>query len=209
MKPTKNPQKRQKNKSDKVERVSNAIVNIMYLKGIEKLTLSQVARSAHVSRAWIYEYIGATREELIELAAKHLGEAMILFKMPRSSADQLSWLENEIQRLDCNLKNIEAYEKVFPIYFRYRGTSTALGDKIEEVETLYHGECVKELENIFGLSKEQASTVSMTIGNTKLGLMHRWLTISKKEDSQKTKILEHYRNMLKGLMTSFTPSMQD
>ena len=69
-------------KQEKLEKVAAACLSIVHAQGPRALTLSRVARSAGVSRAWIYKYIGGSHDELIECAAEYFGKIYSRLEKP-------------------------------------------------------------------------------------------------------------------------------
>lgn len=79
-------------KEERFRRVCEAVLATLLRGGPDALAVSTLARKAGVSRAWIYKYVGADQDALLEAAAHVVGDAFI--DRDRSyTSDGTSWAE--------------------------------------------------------------------------------------------------------------------
>lgn len=188
-------------KEEKVARVCEAILEIIWTSGLSSVTHSRAARRARVSRPWIYSYIGKTREDLIDCAVNYFGQVFSLMGWTKVSHDFDSWVEIQIERLYYNFKQYDAYKFMLPIYFRFKGSDTVIGRRIEQIEVEYLRRSTLEVKDIFQTDPATASRLALTVASTKLGLLHRWHSLEPKDETKAALILGVYRQMLNGLRT--------
>lgn len=74
-------------KDIKYKNVARAVIDVTISNGLSALTISKVSRKAKVSRAWIYQYFGREKKDLVEVSGKYLAEYFSRkgrFKIPQT-----------------------------------------------------------------------------------------------------------------------------
>lgn len=155
--------------------VAEGIARMVMAHGIEGVTYAKVARAASVSRPWLYKYIGRDREDLVRFIASHFGAELAEFDY-RPRTDTLEhWIDDSVTGVVQMLDKSRAAPWVLPLYFRYLGTQTSLGECIEGVEKLYLATVAGELQKAMGLPAEHAAWAAELFHATRMGIVHRQL----------------------------------
>ena len=90
-----------------------------------------------MSRAWLYKYIGPKREALLRFTTVHFGNTLAKFQSrPRTSSKE-HWIEDTVEGVFLLMQQSVAHPWVMPLYYRYLGTPTALGQCIADIERRY------------------------------------------------------------------------
>lgn len=168
--------KQTRNKSEKYFVVSRAILEIIEKEGPAKVSHSEVARLSKVSRAWIYEYMGKNREDLIDTASE-----LFASYFTRSNVDVEG---NTAKAIKTHLENSQeiALQKIIDtpviikLYFRFRGTATPMGVAIKKYEKHWLDFMAANFIRIMGLDENKAVSVCRAILTLRLGYFHRVAT---------------------------------
>jgi hypothetical protein len=163
-------------KSQKYFAVSRAILEIIDLDGAKGLTHSEISRHSKVSRAWIYEYMGREKEDLIDVAAEVFGSffARANTKIIVNTPEELKKLLQDGQ--DITFKNVKEEPVIIKLYYRYRGTATPIGSVIKKYEKHWLDYMTSNFIRILSLDQKTAFTISATILTLRLGFSHRIAT---------------------------------
>jgi hypothetical protein len=137
-----------------------------------------VSRRSHVSRAWIYEYLGNEKEALIEHGAEvfagHLAR-VALSELPKSREELLIQLKDGV---DFLFDSIEQNPLIIKLFYRFRGSSNSVGKVIQKYEQKWISNASRTLVNILGLSSDQAVLLAELALTLRLGFAHRLVTSS-------------------------------
>lgn len=161
-------------KDDKAHRVAGAILNLVTQQGISSLNPTRIARSANVSRPWIYKYIGGTREELMEFAAQHFGMIYSRLSSPFPDASVEEWIGDERDGLKASIDLVQEYPWILPAYYRYKGTSTAIGKVIEKIEKQYLQRKSVQIQKAVRGKGASSRIWAEVLLAFKFSLVHRW-----------------------------------
>lgn len=165
-------------KEDKQFAVSVAILEIIEADGLLGVTHSKVSRKSGVSRAWIYEYIGKDKSELIEYGAdvfaSHIARAK-LAELPRNREELSAQLKSATTFL---FDAVEQNPLIIKLYFRFRGSQNPVGKVIQKYEKQWLATAVKTLTTVVGLAPDQAATLAEFVLTVRLGYAHRLATSS-------------------------------
>lgn len=177
-------------KMDKFNAVSKALFALLGALGHHKITHTLVAKKAGVSRAWIYKYIGADKEDLIRFAIDHLG----MHLTQRDMADTISTKEDLVKAICTGMQrmfeNTQDYPWFVPVYFKYRGTDTAPGRSIAEVEQAYIRRQSKHFETHFSYPKDRALMASEILTAFRMGLAFSWQRGELSQKADQNKVME-------------------
>lgn len=164
-----------KNKSEKQIKVSEAVLEIIAREGLNGLSHSKVSRRSGVSRAWIYEYLGADKQGLIAHAAEVLAEDFSRAKvsLPRTREELNTQLR---EGLNFVFDTGATRPVVVQMYFRYRGSDNPIGVAIAKYERQWLRSAQKTLIDLLKLPKEQAELLAELMLTLRLGFTHRVIT---------------------------------
>ncbi len=163
-------------KSQKYFAVSHAILEIIENDGLNDLTHSRVARQSNVSRAWIYEYMGKEKANLIEIAS----ETFSNYFTNSSIATEINTFEDLknhlIESQEIAFKKILDDSIIIRLYFRYRGTPTAIGTSIKKYESHWLDNMSANIMSCMNCDQKKAKTLALTLLTLRLGFYHRVAT---------------------------------
>lgn len=189
-------------KEEKMFMVAQATLKILNQHGLSGVSFARVARAAGVSRAWLYKYIGGSDQELVDFTIDTFGTMWGRLDRPDLHGDEMQWQQGIMERfshfLDSNLK----YPWILPIYFRYRGTKTILGDRIVLIEQKYLKRQVGELQKSFQLSPAQARLTADVLLGIRLGLAYQWMSGDLQNAVTKGELVSFLGKSLKTLIQS-------
>lgn len=165
-------------KEIKLLAVSIAILEIIENDGILGVTHSKVARKSKVSRAWIYEYIGKEKNELIEFGAD-----VFASHMARTTLEELPKTKEAIgvqlkEGVEFLFNSVEQNPLIVKLFFRFRGTTNSVGIAIQKYEKQWLANAENTIVSVIGLPLEQASLLAELVLTLRLGFAHRIATSS-------------------------------
>jgi AcrR family transcriptional regulator len=163
------------NKDLKAMRVAESTLSIMARTGVGGLTIARLAKSAGVSRSWIYKYIGKDREALLVYAVGHFGRMFADLKSVDAHRSPEQWVADLGAGFERLLKHAEAYPSVIRIFFQAHGSGGALGRCMDELLERHGDRERLELMHVFKLSESDARAISETLGAIRLGLADAWV----------------------------------
>jgi AcrR family transcriptional regulator len=190
-------------KSDKVVRLAEAVLKLVAQSGTDGLTVTRLSRAAGVSRSWIYKY-GGTQEELLAFTTDHFGK---IFTSLERSSGQVS-TEAEGRRLTTEnfgtlLEHTARQPLVVLLYFRFRGTPTPIGKRIDRIEELQATQEVAQLQVLYKISQAQARRAAELIGSTRMGLAHAWAYGDLEELASFAEAKSHFQDAVCGILHGF------
>jgi hypothetical protein len=159
-------------KSAKYDAVAHAVLNIVHVQGVPAVTHAAVSRQAKVSRAWLYKYVGGSREDLVRHAARHLGQLFTDHGPAQTHLDREGWFAELRNRFVRLVDLSERYPNVPRVYFRYRGTQNTLGVLLERVAEANRMREKEELVKIFGIDPDTAEKTSEVLSALRMSLAH-------------------------------------
>jgi hypothetical protein len=165
-------------KAQKYFAVSRAILEIIESHGEKSLTHSEIARLSKVSRAWIYEYMGKDKEDLVNVAADVFGG---FFTRPKKAVTINSATDlQEMLRLglEATFDNVKEEPVIIKLYYRFRGTPTPIGEVIKKYEKHWLDYMSAHFMRILNMNQKNALNVARTILTIRLGFSHRAATSS-------------------------------
>lgn len=171
-------------KEDKQIAVSRAILEILEKDGFLGVTHSKISRKSGVSRAWIYEYIGKAKGDLVDFATDVFASYFSRTKMARFPKSKEDFLDQMGDGVHFLLDAAAQDPTVIKLYFRFRGTKTPVGDIIKKYEKIWLDGATKSAKEVFGFSAEQASLAAELMLTLRLGLGHRLATSSTPKETR-------------------------
>ncbi|MBC7690185.1 MAG: TetR/AcrR family transcriptional regulator [Methylotenera sp.] len=172
--PAKADKRDKTDKGKKFETVAEAVMLILNQSGISAVNHTQVARLAKISRAWLYKYVGARPEDLIEFALDHFGKLFMGRGGPIAGAKPDELRQQFVENTWPILSFLEQKPAVLGLYFRYLGTANAVGRKIHELESRQLDLLAKALSGGFKLTAKEARAVAEVMISFRLGLSFRY-----------------------------------
>lgn len=163
-------------KHQKMTLVAHRVLFLCERGGTDTITMSRVARIAEVSRPWLYKYIGQTKEDLVSFAFDHFGNEFALLNSRPNPQNFEEWLDSLRFGFDHLLQIGKKNPWALSLYFRFKGQSGIVGDKIREIETQFIKKSSEEIIKALGFSKKQALEKARLINSVRLALAHDVLT---------------------------------
>lgn len=177
-------------KAERSARAAEAALKLIEKHGLERLTIAQVARLAKISRPWIYKYIGPSQNELIEFAVDHFGRILSAMDERLNPKNPQEWIA-ATRFGTVNLLDMAAERPwLVTLYFRYRGTQTVPGKRIDQVEGQYLRIFATEIQTALGFGAKYSHFLASSILAVRMGLAHQWVTSSSSTPATKAKLLE-------------------
>lgn len=162
-------------KQIKLDRAAQSILSIIVRFGLESLTPSRLARSADVSRAWVYKYIGGSKDELSKFAVEHFGKLLAQIDSKPKPSTKSFFLEDEMRRLNNALDFGEKHPEIIQIYFFHKGSQSILGKAIENIESEYRTAKTFQIKSTFKVSEKDAEIYAEILSSIKMSLCHKWV----------------------------------
>lgn len=160
-------------KEEKVEAVAAATAKLLWQHGVEGLTHARLARAAGVSRSWLYKYVGAEDEDLLRFVTVHFGAMLAKFQTrPRTDCKE-HWIEDTSEGVFLLMRQGVQFPWVLPLYYRYVGTDSALGQCIAEIEDRYLDTASREIEQVFQVPLERARWAAELLLVLRAGIAYR------------------------------------
>jgi len=161
-------------KSEKFSQVSEQTLKIILLHGLAGVTFSRVAQAARVSRSWLYKYVGKKPEDLISAATLHFGSLAARLGERTPAHDRATYLEHlawAVERL-CGLAVEHPW--FIPLYHRYKGTPTPMGDMIRQVELTLIRERTEDIQRCIPSPRTAPASLAELIVSIDIALAFRW-----------------------------------
>lgn len=161
--------------------VSIAILEVIEKEGVLGVTHSKISRKSGVSRAWIYEYIGKEKAELVEFGAD-----VFAGYFTRSDVVGFPSEKNEIQKQlreggQFLLETAASNPLIVKLYFKFRGSENSLGAVIQKYEKQWLKGAADALVKTLGVPSSEAEWMAESALTFRMAYAHRVAT-SKKSD---------------------------
>lgn len=174
MKSTKVSKETLNTKELKIKKVSEVVFSILVNSGITGLTHARVARLSGVSRSWIYKYIGSQKNDLMKFAIQCLGEQLTNQDVQDQIDSKEDYIQSILRGMERMFENTSKYPYFIPVYFRFKGTSTAPGEAVQKVENQYIERQSKILKKVFQISLAEAKISAILMTSFRMSLAHTW-----------------------------------
>ena len=171
-------EKKGNQKPENFERVMATTLSLIANRGPEQVTISGVARLSKVSRAWIYKYIGSSKEDLIRGATLYIGNNFSsLVARPKA---------NDMEELKASLhwgnerfvENLKRYPWIPILFFRFGHSKSLIGSAVMEVQNNYIHILASELMLALPIQKEEAIRFAGLYTSMRMGAAHWWTNSS-------------------------------
>jgi len=120
-------------KEAKFHRVAWAVATALLRKGESGLRVSDVARRAGVSRAWVYKYFGRNTQDILLYSLLLFGPA---FAAPsvEEGCDVEGWRQGIAVGMHKGLEDVQRVPWCVAVYFRYRHAHGPFAEALRAVE---------------------------------------------------------------------------
>lgn len=186
-----------RDKEQKFQSVAEAIFRVLLTGGPQNVNHTTIARLSHVSRAWIYKYIGKSSESLIAFSLDAIGKGFAKLEglTEQNSPDQVrASLFTGTWRMIGDAAKEPA---LLSLYYRYAGTKNPIGVKIAELEETYLATVRTRLERLFGISAKDARVLADVLQGMRMGLAHRYAVMGLSQQTESSEILKSVRRIVK------------
>ncbi len=160
-------QKYQKHK--KYQAIIDTTFNLTTTYGIEGVTISLIAKHSHISRSWIYKYVGRNITEVLRFTLKDSAEKFSRLEEMSEHCDKKQMLESIYSYTQGMVEQIKLKPAILKLYLIHRNNQNMVGDIIREVESRYSDILSKNIENCFLLNPHQARTRADMIHFMRMG----------------------------------------
>ncbi|MCO5144432.1 MAG: TetR/AcrR family transcriptional regulator [Oligoflexia bacterium] len=147
---------REINKDETFWSVLNSAIELDFLRGHQRWTLSELSRNSKVTRSLIYYYFGKSKEEMLLEAVKLIGEEFFGLKNTRLAM----WGEGKVaESVLLSRKLLEKSPCMGSFYMVHRTANSPIGEALRKLEEDYKAKISKflsgkssvEYEAIFAL----------------------------------------------------------
>jgi hypothetical protein len=161
-------------KSEKAEKVIQAIAAIIHADGTEGVTPTAIETKSGVSRGWIYKYLGGGRNDLIEFATTHLVDRVTGLAEPKTQLSREAYRTELSNGFRCMVRAMRLFPELINVYYRAQSgqKSSSLRMLIQARVQKHIDREITELQAVFGLTREQAAVVSAELTDLRLALAY-------------------------------------
>ncbi|MCK5882167.1 MAG: TetR/AcrR family transcriptional regulator [Bacteriovoracaceae bacterium] len=192
-------------KEEKYHRVYEECLKLIHENGLRSVNHSSVARKAHVSRPWIYKYMGDSKEELIKSAVKYFGTEFTRFSLRKIEiTGPKAMLRALWEGTWNNLEFASEYPFIIALYVRFAGSDNVLGQTIDELETLYLRRLKSKFNQVLG-NEKLAEEAAKIVKAVRIGAALEFGVFQKERMSEEQKKQVHHSlsTMLKKLLKDY------
>jgi AcrR family transcriptional regulator len=159
----------------KMLRVGRVALELIDRHGLEAVQFARVARAAKVSRPWLYEYIGKTRESLVKFAVESYGKWLAELEVPSHPPNAKEWVSDRMSGISTLLDNALGFPALIRLYFNFRGTPNIMGRAIAEIEHYYLDLSTRRIRTALKVSSQQARFIARINLAIDMGLAYEWI----------------------------------
>ena len=187
-------------KNEKFSAVSEQTLKTILQFGLNAVTFSRISEGAGVSRGWLYKYVGKRPEDLIRAAALHFGTIAARLGEPTLAQDRESYLNHLVWALE-RLSVLSTENPWFlPLYHRYKGTPTLLGEVIAQIEEKLQNERIADIRRCIPNPKMPPKNLAEIIIAADLALAFRWQHFPQKNQANLEEFRESARILFAGIL---------
>lgn len=169
--------------------VADAVVRQLLVRGPNELRYSEVARSAGVSRAWLYKYFGADHAALVDYVVRLFGEAFGGMQPRPASDDVPGWRAAMVAGVRDGLRDVAAAPWLMKIYGRYRYDSGPLGVQLRDLQRRFVEKGTEELPAVLAQDRRAAQRMIEAFTDARLGMYMRWADASRREPADEEAVV--------------------
>jgi hypothetical protein len=187
-------------KDAKLKRVAEAMLDLIFLHGVESVTPTRLSRSANVSRSWIYKYLGGSQAALLDFAIKHFGELFAELNVPLDVSTPEAYFKDQAKSFGRLLDVTDAYPGVIVVFYQFRGRKHRMGEGIDAIATRHLAQESKEITQVFRLPEARAAQISASLTIYRLGTAHAWVMGALKKAYDKNALVAEYERICRGML---------
>lgn len=187
-------------KTEKFKFLAETILKLLASHGESAIKVSRLARATKVSRAWIYKYVGAGHQDLMNLAVHRLTEILraSVAEVPTTPEE---WVHSRVTYTRKFMNMMIEHPYVVSLFYRYRGSPTYYGKLIDEVELEFIRASSPRTQAALGVSENKAIFFAKTFTTIRFALAHQLLTSHDPQDeAQLSRILKLTETALERLI---------
>lgn len=161
-------------KEEKFTKVAISVIRGLNV-SVGHVNHSFISKDSGVSRAWIYKYIGSSKEALLKFGIKFFGDMLADIRGPITIAKTKPEFKEHI--LLATWEIIEAfstYPDLTLLYFKHCGQKTVIGKMIAEYEAVFIDELKTALIKLFKRKPQDAQLLAELIMSLRMGIVHRY-----------------------------------
>lgn len=164
-------------KDEKILHLSMLLLSEFHSPLDAKINVNQVAQKIGVSRAWVYKYFGATKEQIMLTAIDCLAPMLTELSKPLEEQKAKSeWAKGFLKGLDKTLQEAQEYPALFRFYFYCHLHPNPYLDRIKLHEGLFvEHRVIPQIKSAFGLTYQEARNFAEMLMATRMGLVLKWL----------------------------------
>ncbi len=161
-------------KEEKFTKVAISIIRALNI-STTHLNHSFVARDSSISRAWIYKYIGQSKEELLKFGVDFFAKMLGDIKGPITIAKNKDEFKEHILAATWEIiEKFSSYPDVTLLYFKHCGQNTVIGKLIEDYEAEFINQLSTTLVKLFNRGPKDSKLVAELIMSLRMGIVHRY-----------------------------------
>lgn len=161
-------------KQEKYHAFAEATLKLIFHRGEEAATHTQTARAAGVSRAWVYKYVGSERSDILEFAIDYFGKLFVGLETPFEKMNRSNWRDVLLRRTHDFLTRTHNNRWIIPLYYRFKGTDSVIGRRLDRIESAYAAKLEAELLPILGKNDlRRVQAICEVLTALRLGLAFR------------------------------------
>lgn len=161
-------------KEEKFTKVAISVIRALNV-SVGHVSHSFISRDSGVSRAWIYKYIGSSKEELVKFGVKFFGNMLADIKGPITIAKTKAEFKEHILLATWEIiGEFSTYPDLTLLYFKHCGQKTVIGKMIDEYEAVFINELKTSLIKLFKRKPQDAQLMAELIMSLRMGIVHRY-----------------------------------
>ena len=154
--------------------VAGAVCSILLQRGTSDVRVTSVARSAGVSRAWIYKQFGTDISSLLDFAIREVAGNFAAMEHPRDSSSVAAWRASIEAAVHKSLEDVLGAPWALRIYFRYRDSPDAVGEAMRVIENRYIDGFLDDLPEPLRRNRRAARSFAVLFTNSRMNLLRSW-----------------------------------
>lgn len=186
-------------KAARFHAVADAVVRQLLVRGPDELRYADIARSADVSRAWLYKYFGPDKDALLDFVVQLFGAAFGGLDAARDTDDVDAWREAMAQGVLRGLDDVAAAPWLMRIYGRYRLTQGRLGAQLRALEDRMVDKGADDLPPALRRDRGRARHFVRSFTGARLGVYTIWADEASRADLDAAQVVED----LMGIVDAF------
>ena len=187
-------------KEGKLKRVAESMLNLIFMHGTDAVTPTRLARSAGVSRSWIYKYLGGSQASLLDFSVAHFGEMFAEVNVPLDTSSPAAYIAAQKESFGRLIDATDSFPGVIAIFYQFRGRKHRLGNRIDEIAAKHLSREAKEIGTVYRLPAPRAAQLSASLTIYRLGTAHAWAMGALKSAYTRDALIQEYERICRALL---------